>query len=101
MMIKLIAPFLLGLLLAGCTASEPPAPMKAQNAKVDAAQVLSMENICKEKAAQRYNTASQEIAVMNSERFQGSYELRGSTAHNEGFICSFDADGRFLHLSMR
>ncbi|MWU82757.1 hypothetical protein GP940_31135, partial [Escherichia coli] len=25
----------------------------------------------------------------------------GYTARKEGFVCSFDADGQFLHLSMR
>ncbi|VFT66804.1 putative lipoprotein [Escherichia coli] len=35
------------------------------------------------------------------EQFQGSYEMRGYTFRKEQFVCSFDADGHFLHLSMR
>ncbi|MHA6498716.1 YsaB family lipoprotein, partial [Escherichia coli] len=35
------------------------------------------------------------------DRFQGSYEMRGYTFRKEQFVCSFDADGHFLHLSMR
>ncbi|EHH6713918.1 hypothetical protein FVB16_27595, partial [Escherichia coli] len=28
-------------------------------------------------------------------------EMRGYTFRKEQFVCSFDADGHFLHLSMR
>lgn len=101
MMMKRIIPLLMGLLLVGCAASEPPAPMRAQNAKTNPARSPGMENVCKEQAAERYNLAAQKIDVTGFERFQGSYELRGYTARNEGFVCSFDANGDFLHLSMR
>ena len=47
------------------------------------------------------NSDVQKINVTGFERFQGSYELKGYTARKEGFVCSFDADGQFLHLSMR
>lgn len=62
---------------------------------------LNMEQQCKDKAAYRYNTGAKKIDVTDFERFQGSYELRGHTSRKEGFVCSFDADGQFLHLSMR
>jgi hypothetical protein len=101
MMIKRVALLLAGILLAGCSASGQTVPMKAQNSKINPERSLSMENQCKEQAAQRYNTAAKKIDVTGFERFQGSYELRGYTARNEDFICSFDADGYFLHLSMR
>lgn len=101
MMMKRLLPLLMGLLLAGCAASESATPMKAQNAKANPARSLGMENLCKERAAERYNTAAQKIDVTGFERFQGSYELHGYTARNEGFVCSFDANGDFLHLSMR
>ncbi|MGS9154756.1 YsaB family lipoprotein, partial [Salmonella enterica subsp. enterica serovar Infantis] len=35
------------------------------------------------------------------EQFQGSYEMRGNNFRIESFVCSFDADGQFLNLSMR
>lgn len=41
------------------------------------------------------------VDVSHFEQFQGSYELSGLTSQNERFICSFDPDGQFLHLSMR
>ena len=49
----------------------------------------------------RYNTGAQKIDVTAFEQFQGSYEMRGYTIRKEQFVCSFDADGHFLHLSMR
>lgn len=100
MMMKSLPP-LLALLLAGCSSAEPPAAQKTQSAKMNPARSLSMEQLCKNNAAERYNTAPQKIDVTGFERFQGSYELRGYTARNESFVCSFDADGGFLHLSMR
>lgn len=45
--------------------------------------------------------ASKKIDVTAFEQFQGSYEMRGYTFRKEQFVCSFDADGHFLHLSMR
>ena len=52
-------------------------------------------------SAKRYNTGEQKIDVTAFEQFQGSYEMRGYTFRKEQFVCSFDADGHFLHLSMR
>lgn len=101
MMIKSFLPLLALILLAGCSAMEPPAVQKTQSARVNSARSLAMEQLCKDSAAQRYNTAAQKIDVTGFERFQGSYELRGYTPGNESFVCAFDADGRFLHLSMR
>ena len=62
---------------------------------------LNMEALCKDQAAKRYNTGEQKIDVTAFEQFQGSYEMRGYTFRKEQFVCSFDADGHFLHLSMR
>ncbi len=92
---------LLPALLAGCAAQETSPAQKAQTKKVSPARSLDMEQLCKDRAAQRYNTGAQKIDVTAFEQFQGSYELQGFTARNESFICSFDADGHFLHLSMR
>lgn len=92
---------LLPALLAGCTAQEAPPAQKAQTKKVSPARSLDMEQLCKDQAAQRYNTGAQKIDVTGFEQFQGSYEMQGFTALNESFICSFDPEGRFLHLSMR
>lgn len=87
------------LLLAGC--ATPPPAQQAQNVKVSPARTLDMEALCKEQAARRYNTRAQKIDVSGFEQFQGSYEMRGYTFRKESFVCSFDADGQFLHLSMR
>ncbi|URN99466.1 YsaB family lipoprotein [Leclercia adecarboxylata] len=92
---------LLPALLAGCAAQETVPAQKAQTKKVSPARSLDMEQLCKDRAAQRYNTGAQKIDVTAFEQFQGSYEMQGFTARNESFICSFDADGHFLHLSMR
>ncbi|MGK0739006.1 YsaB family lipoprotein [Yokenella regensburgei] len=100
MMIKIFAPLLAIVLLAGCSAVNQP-PQKAQKAKASPLHSLEMESLCKNQAAHRYNTAAQKIDVTGFEQFQGSYELQGFTARNEGFVCSFDPDGQFLHLSMR
>jgi len=101
MMMKSLPFLLVCALLAGCSTTQPPVAQKTQSARVNPALSLEMEQLCKNNAAQRYNTAAQKIDVTGFERFQGSYELRGYTAKNEGFVCSFDADGSFLHLSMR
>ncbi|TLU64054.1 hypothetical protein FFB58_20405 [Enterobacter sp. MF024] len=92
---------LLPALLAGCAAQETSPAQKAQTKKVNPVRSLDMEQLCKDRAAQRYNTGAQKIDVTAFEQFQGSYEMQGFTARNESFICSFDADGHFLHLSMR
>ncbi|MFY9994352.1 MAG: YsaB family lipoprotein [Leclercia sp.] len=88
-------------LLGGCAAQDAPTAQKAQNSKVSPARSLNMEQLCKDQAAHRYNTGAKKIDVTGFEQFQGSYEMRGFTARNESFICSFDAEGHFLHLSMR
>lgn len=85
--------------LVGC--STPPPVQKAQRVKVDPLRSLNMEALCKDQAAKRYNTGEQKIDVTAFEQFQGSYEMRGYTFRKEQFVCSFDADGHFLHLSMR
>ena len=92
---------LLPALLAGCAAQETSPAQKAQTKKVSPVRSLDMEQLCKDRAAQRYNTGAQKIDVTAFEQFQGSYEMQGFTARNESVICSFDADGHFLHLSMR
>ena len=90
------------LLLVACADTQPPAPaQKAQKIKVSATRSLDMESLCKNEAAQIYNTGVQKIDISGLEQFQGSYEMRGSTFRKESFVCSFDADGQFLHLSMR
>lgn len=102
MMMKYFFPAMITLLLAGCADPQPPAPtQKAQKAKVSPSRSLDMEALCKNEAAERYNTGTQKIDVTGFEQFQGSYEMRGSTFRKESFVCSFDADGQFLHLSMR
>lgn len=91
-----------GVVLAGCagqTADTPAA--KAQKTPMTAARTLTMEQMCKDAAAQRYNTAPQQIQVQGFEAFQGSYEMPGRTGREEGFTCTFDPEGQFLHLSMR
>lgn len=102
MMMKYFFPALVVFLLAACAESQPSTPVqKAQKSKVGPARSLDMESLCKNEAAQRYNTGSQKIDVTGFEQYQGSYEMRGSTFRKESFVCSFDADGQFLHLSMR
>ncbi|ECG8591108.1 hypothetical protein FNI11_15395 [Salmonella enterica subsp. salamae] len=100
MTMKYFLPVIIAITLVGCTAAQPPA-QKAQKSKVSPTQTLDMETLCKDRAARRYNTGAQEIDVTGFEQFQGSYEMRGNTFRKESFVCSFDADGQFLHLSMR
>ena len=101
MMMKRVASLFLLLMLAGCSTPQEAPVQKAQQGKMSPERSLNMEAICKDQAARRYNSAVQKIDVTGFERFQGSYELRGHTSLKEGFVCSFDADGQFLHLSMR
>ncbi|MEH0886805.1 YsaB family lipoprotein [Enterobacter sp. UNJFSC 003] len=101
MMMKRVMSLFLLVMLAGCSASQQPPVQKAQQGKVSPERSLTMEQLCKDRAARRYNAEAQDIDVTGFERFQGSYELRGHTSRKEGFVCSFDADGQFLHLSMR
>ncbi|EHA2588803.1 hypothetical protein JKI69_001058 [Salmonella enterica] len=98
MTMKYFCPVMIAIALVGCTATQPPM-QKAQQSKVSP--TLDMEALCKAQAAQHYNTGAQKIAVTGFEQFQGSYEMRGNTFRKESFVCSFDADGQFLHLSMR
>lgn len=92
---------LLSALLAGCGSQETVPKQKAQSSRVSPARSLDMEQLCKGEAAHKYNTGTQAIDVTGFEQFQGSYEMRGFTARNESFVCSFDPEGHFLHLSMR
>ncbi|WP_010436763.1 YsaB family lipoprotein [Enterobacter mori] len=101
MMMKRVASLFLLLILAGRSASKDVPEQKAQQGKISPERSLNMEQFCKDQAAHRYNSEVQKITVNGFERFQGSYELKGYTARKEGFVCSFDADGQFLHLSMR
>ncbi|HAU4330632.1 YsaB family lipoprotein [Citrobacter freundii] len=103
MMMKYFFPVMVTtFLLAGCADPQSSAAeQKAQKVKVTPTRSLDMESLCKNEAAERYNTATQKIDVTGFEQFQGSYEMRGSTFRKESFVCSFDADGQFLHLSMR
>ena len=101
MMMKRVASLFLLLMLAGCSTPQEAPVQKAQQGKMSPERSLNMEALCKDRAARRYNSDVQKIDVTGFERFQGSYELRGHTSRKEGFVCSFDADGQFLHLSMR
>lgn len=101
MIAKSFIPALIIMLLAGCSTPETAARRGVPRAKIDPAQSLNMEHLCKGQAARRYNTGVQKIDVTRFEQFQGSYELQGATAQKEHFVCSFDAEGAFLHLSMR
>ncbi|WP_434638189.1 YsaB family lipoprotein [Klebsiella sp. I138] len=92
---------LLVLLLAGCSQSPSQPIQKAQRARITPQITLNMEQLCKDQAAKRYSTGPRMVDVSHFEQFQGSYELSGLTSQNERFICSFDPDGQFLHLSMR
>ncbi|MDQ9295133.1 YsaB family lipoprotein [Escherichia marmotae] len=87
------------IVLVGCSA--PPPEQKAQRVKVEPLRSLNMEILCKDQVAKRYNTGEQKNDVIAFEQFQGSYEMRGYTFRKEQFVCSFNADGHFLHLSMR
>ena len=101
MIAKFLLPALVITLLAGCSTPDTIARHSEPRVKIDPAQSLNMEQLCKGQAAHRYNTGSQKIDVTRFEQFQGSYELQGATARKESFVCSFDAEGQFLHLSMR
>ncbi|EOF5046946.1 YsaB family lipoprotein [Salmonella enterica] len=100
MIMKYFCTVMIAIALVGCTATPSPT-QKAQQSKVSPTRTLDMEALCKAQVAQRYNTGAQKIAVTGFEQFQGSYEMRGNTFRKESFVCSFDADGQFLHLFMR
>ena len=101
MVMKYVFSGLLLCLLAGCSATPSPPVQKAQKARITPQATLNMAQLCKDQAAIRYNTQTQLVDVNHFEQFQASYELSGRTGKNERFICSFDPDGQFMHLSMR
>uniref|UniRef100_A0A8H9YTH2 YsaB family lipoprotein n=1 Tax=Pseudomonas tritici TaxID=2745518 RepID=A0A8H9YTH2_9PSED len=101
MMMKRAASLIVIVMLAGCSSQEEAPTQRAQKSKVSPERSLNMEQLCKDQAAHRYNTGTQKIDVTGFEQFQGSYEMRGYTTRKESFVCSFDAEGQFLHLSMR
>ncbi|XPE43078.1 YsaB family lipoprotein [Shigella flexneri] len=59
-----------------------------------------MEALCKDQAAKRYNTGEQKMTSPPSNSYREAMKMRGYTFRKEQFVC-FDADGHFLHLSMR
>ena len=101
MVMKYVFSGLLLCLLAGCSSTPSPPVQKAQKARITPQATLNMAQLCKDQAAIRYNTQTQLVDVNHFEQFQASYELSGRTGKNERFICSFDPDGQFMHLSMR
>ena len=101
MVMKYAFSALLLCLLAGCSAPPSHPVQKAQKARITPQATLNMAQLCKDQAAIRYNTQTQLVDVNHLEQFQASYELSGRTGKNERFICSFDPDGQFMHLSMR
>ncbi len=96
--ISLCALALAALLLSSCSSSEHH-PQFAQRAHTPAVQSAEMVKTCKQEAAHRYNTHAQRISVIDIEQYQGSVEIKGATLRDEGFTCSFDESGQFLHLS--
>ncbi|HGY4334570.1 YsaB family lipoprotein [Klebsiella aerogenes] len=88
-------------LLVGCSHTPAQPVQKAQKARITPQTTLNMEKLCKDQAAIRYSTDTRRVDINHFEQFQASYELSGLTSRNERFICSFDPDGQFLHLSMR
>lgn len=100
-MVKGVVSVMLALLLAGCSETISPPAQKAQRARITPQTTLNMAQLCKDQAAIRYNTQTQLVDVNHFEQFQASYEFSGRTGKNERFICSFDPDGQFMHLSMR
>ncbi|MCT4703268.1 YsaB family lipoprotein [Enterobacteriaceae bacterium H20N1] len=89
---------LAALLLSSC-ASTQSHPQFAQQAHTPVVQNAEMVETCKQEAAHRYNTRAQRISVLDLKQYQGSFEIKGSTTRQEGFTCSFDESGQFLHLS--
>lgn len=86
------------LLLSACSSHEQQ-PQHAQVSQHPAIENDAMIETCKQEAAYRYNTREQQISVVDFKQYQGSYEILGSTIRREGFTCSFDESGQFLHLS--
>ncbi|AFJ45257.1 YsaB family lipoprotein [Shimwellia blattae] len=86
--------------LTGCSHTEEH-QQYAQRAHTAPVRQFDMEQSCRDAAAMRYNTRAQQLTISQLERFQGSYEVSGTTRREEHFTCSFDDAGQFLHLSMR
>ena len=101
MVMKYFVSALAALLLVGCSQTPAQPDQKAQKARITPQTTLNMEKLCKDQAALRYSTDTRRVDVNHFEQFQASYELSGLTSRNERFVCSFDPDGQFLHLSMR
>ncbi|MEZ2574562.1 YsaB family lipoprotein [Buttiauxella ferragutiae] len=89
---------LAALFLSACSSPEQQTQY-AQVAQHPTIQGVVMIETCKQEAAHRYNTQAQRISVVDFKQYQGSYEILGSTTRREGFTCSFDESGQFLHLS--
>ena len=82
MMMKYFFPAIAALLLVACVDTQSSAPaQKAQKVKVSATRSLDMESLCKNEAAQRYNTGTQKIDISGLEQFQGSYEMQFLCVH--------------------
>lgn len=101
MVMKSFVSTMVMVLLVGCTQTPAQPVQKAQKARITPQTTLNMEKLCKDQAAIRYSTDTRRVDINHFEQFQASYELSGLTSRNERFICSFDPDGQFLHLSMR
>lgn len=86
------------LLLSACSSPQEH-PQFAQNAHPPVIHNEAMVETCKQEAAHRYNTRAQRISVLDLKQYQGSFEIKGATTRSEGFTCSFDESGQFLHLS--
>lgn len=103
----MIAPLRCGLTillaLSSLTGCSTPAPQTQQATATPGVppRPFQMTLLCIDKASYRYNTDRRGISVVDIESFQRSYELRGYTVRDEGFTCTFDEKGAFLHLSMR
>lgn len=100
MIIKYFPLIMLSMALVGC-ASSPPPQQRVQKTQVSISHTLDMEQLCRAEAAHRYNSRPEKLTVIGLVQFQASYEMRGYTSRKEGFVCSFDPDGQFSHLSMR
>ncbi|SQC18057.1 putative outer membrane protein [Klebsiella pneumoniae] len=101
-MVKGVVSVMLVLLLAGCSETVSPPTQKAQRARIYAAKPRSIwRSFARIRRLSAITRQTQLVDVNHFEQFQASYELSGRTGKNERFICSFDPDGQFMHLSMR
>ncbi|MGV7091273.1 YsaB family lipoprotein [Siccibacter turicensis] len=87
--------------LTGCSADRPASDPHHRHHAAASPHPFAMTQLCIDEASHRYNTDRRGINVVDIESFQRSYELRGNTLRDEGFTCTFDEKGAFLHLSMR